>query len=518
MSYLPISKIVPQYVDSSGIPYSGAVLKAYEPGTTTNISMATDTAGGTTATSIALNSQGFTTLGGSVVIPHLGQDYKLALYPTQTAADANSGAIWTVDAIPITDLGSDFVASETGTGDAYEIALTLPTGAVIQGQRFQFIASEANTGACTLNVNSLGAVSIKMLDGTDPYDDAIVASMLVDVQYDGTNFQLMNPNTAVNQVKGADIASATTTDLSTATGDFIDITGTTTITGFGTMSAGVKKTLQFDGSLTLTYNATSMILPGNVDIITQTGDIAEFISLGSGNWLCTNYQSDFGTPNKVRNWGYTIASFASPSTFPRGLAIDPATGNLISCDYGTDLIYIHSGISSTVSSSFASPSTLPRGLAIDPATGNLISCDYDAKLIYIHSGISSTVSSSFASPSTSPAGVAIDPATGNLISCDNDTDLIYIHDGISSTILSSFASPSTYPRELAIDPLTGNLISCDDDTNLIYIHDGISSTILSSFASPSTFPTGLAIDPATGNLISCDNGTDLIYIHLTQTV
>jgi hypothetical protein len=195
MSYLPISGTVPQYIETAtGLPYSGAVLKAYADGTSTNISIATDTAGGTTATSVALNSDGFPEVSGSVIIPHLDQDYKLALYPTQAAADNNSGAIWTVDDIPITDEGSVFTATETGTGDAYEISLTLPTGALVNGQRVQFVASEANTGACTLNINSLGATSIKLLNGDDPYNNAIVANMVVDVQYDATNFQLHNPN------------------------------------------------------------------------------------------------------------------------------------------------------------------------------------------------------------------------------------------------------------------------------------------------------------------------------------
>lgn len=100
MSYLPIAKLVPQYVDSNGDPYSGAVLKAYADGTSTVISMATDYTGATTFTSCALNSNGYPENGGSIIIPHVDQDCKLALYPTQAAADANSGAIWTIDYIP----------------------------------------------------------------------------------------------------------------------------------------------------------------------------------------------------------------------------------------------------------------------------------------------------------------------------------------------------------------------------------------------------------------------------------
>src|SRR3954465_12855311 len=60
--------------------------------------------------------------------------------------------------------------------------------------------------------------------------------------------------------KGADIASAGTTDIGAIEGLAHDITGTTTITSFGTVSAGIWKILKFEGVLTLTHNATSLIL------------------------------------------------------------------------------------------------------------------------------------------------------------------------------------------------------------------------------------------------------------------
>jgi hypothetical protein len=95
---------------------------------------------------------------------------------------------------------------------------------------------------------------------------------------------------------GASIASATTVNLSTATGDFIHITGTTTITGFTTQTAGNERTLVFDGALTLTHNATSLILPGGANITTAAGDRAILRSEGSGNWRCIEYTRASGKP------------------------------------------------------------------------------------------------------------------------------------------------------------------------------------------------------------------------------
>lgn len=95
-------------------------------------------------------------------------------------------------------------------------------------------------------------------------------------------------------VKGADIASATTTDLATATGDWVDVTGTATITALGTVAAGIERLVRFTGILTLTYNATSLILPTSANITTANGDFARFRSLGSGNWACVGYQRRSG--------------------------------------------------------------------------------------------------------------------------------------------------------------------------------------------------------------------------------
>lgn len=97
-------------------------------------------------------------------------------------------------------------------------------------------------------------------------------------------------------VKGADIASATTTNLAAATGDFVHITGTTTITGLGTAAAGVTRKVVFDSALTLTHNATSLILPGAANITTAAGDTAIFVSEGSGNWRCIAYERGAVTP------------------------------------------------------------------------------------------------------------------------------------------------------------------------------------------------------------------------------
>ena len=91
------------------------------------------------------------------------------------------------------------------------------------------------------------------------------------------------------------IASATTTDLSTVATVGVSISGTTTITGFGT-GADLFRVGKFAGALTLTHNATSLILPGAANITTAAGDRFIALSDGSGNWTVVDYTKADGTP------------------------------------------------------------------------------------------------------------------------------------------------------------------------------------------------------------------------------
>ena len=88
------------------------------------------------------------------------------------------------------------------------------------------------------------------------------------------------------------LVAASTVNIGAANANFIIITGTTTITQFDTIQEGTRRILYFTGAVTLTHNSTKLILPGGVNITTQAKACAEFVSLGSGNWVCTNYSAD----------------------------------------------------------------------------------------------------------------------------------------------------------------------------------------------------------------------------------
>ena len=91
--------------------------------------------------------------------------------------------------------------------------------------------------------------------------------------------------------KGADVASAATVDLGAINdGTYVKITGTTTITSFGTIAAGVERTLLFADALTLTHDTAKIIIPGAANITTAAGDVTVVISEGGGLWRVLDYQ------------------------------------------------------------------------------------------------------------------------------------------------------------------------------------------------------------------------------------
>lgn len=95
--------------------------------------------------------------------------------------------------------------------------------------------------------------------------------------------------------QGSDIASAAT--ISVGEGGYFHVTGTTTITDidFGTTKAGRAAKLVFDGILTLTHNATTLILPTGANITTAAGDTCLVVSEGGDNVRVTDYMRKDGT-------------------------------------------------------------------------------------------------------------------------------------------------------------------------------------------------------------------------------
>jgi hypothetical protein len=97
----------------------------------------------------------------------------------------------------------------------------------------------------------------------------------------------------------ADIASAATVDIGAQNTNFLQITGTTTITSFGANYNG-PRFVRFNNSLILTHNASTLILPTGANITTAAGDraiITPKATTGTADgWQVIAYQRANGQP------------------------------------------------------------------------------------------------------------------------------------------------------------------------------------------------------------------------------
>ena len=93
----------------------------------------------------------------------------------------------------------NYVAGSSSTWtDAYAITLSPAIGAYASKQRFSFLADVGNTWAATLNVNWLGAKTLKKWNDQDLDTWDIEAWQWVEVEYDGTNFQVISALSSSN--------------------------------------------------------------------------------------------------------------------------------------------------------------------------------------------------------------------------------------------------------------------------------------------------------------------------------
>jgi len=91
-----------------------------------------------------------------------------------------------------------YAASTTGN-DTYVVTLSPVPTSLVNGMTIRFKPDTANTGAATLNVNSLGALAIVTGLSTALVTGDIVANQVVEVTYNstGTVWQLKNPASAI---------------------------------------------------------------------------------------------------------------------------------------------------------------------------------------------------------------------------------------------------------------------------------------------------------------------------------
>jgi hypothetical protein len=152
------------------------------------------------------------------------------------------------------------IATVTGT-DTLTGSLTPALTAYATGNLFSFVAANTNTGATTINLNSLGAKSITKSGTTALAAGDIVSGQVYLIEYDGTRFQLINPTNV-----GVSLSTANT------------FTATQTFNG----SSSTFATTLLDANETVNVVASAPSSTTNFYI--QSGGVQYYTSNAANNW------------------------------------------------------------------------------------------------------------------------------------------------------------------------------------------------------------------------------------------
>ena len=128
-------------------------------------------------------------------------------------------------AVSIYAAGGDFY-TDSGVADAYVLSVIGSKKAPVAyfvGMAVRFLPGNANTGASTVNVATLGSIDIKLADGSsDPAANDILADSEIKLTYDGTVFRISSRASVAaatpvdNVVVVTSTSNATTIDLGDA--------------------------------------------------------------------------------------------------------------------------------------------------------------------------------------------------------------------------------------------------------------------------------------------------------------
>jgi hypothetical protein len=188
----------------------------------------------------------------------------------------------------------EWLTSVSGT-DTITALAAIGMGAYAAGQCFRFVSSGANTTtSVTLNLNGLGAKAITKNGATALAVGDIPSGAVVEVVYDGTQFQLVG--TSVNHASTADSATSATSLTGTSTSNILNSAlgsgtadNTTYLRGDRTFQTISTMTATTGGLVPTPPNDVTQFLRGNgtfgaVSSLGRLYNITRYSTAGSGTY------------------------------------------------------------------------------------------------------------------------------------------------------------------------------------------------------------------------------------------
>ena len=214
-------------------------------------------------------------------------------------------------AADVQDGSLTYLTSVSGTDT---IIATGPVGmtAYAAGQIFRFIAAGANTGATTVNINTIGAKAVVKLNGSPLVAGDIPSGAMVSVSYDGTSFQLQS-----------------TLGVSSFSGGATGLTPSSPATGAVTLAGVLGKLNGGTGALTAT-----------ITFVARAANVVTITTSGVHGFVTGDYVTVAAVTNTGVNGNFTVTGTPTTTSFTYA-----QTGSTLgtTADTGTvtDLSYVN---------------------------------------------------------------------------------------------------------------------------------------------------------------------------------
>lgn len=274
---------------------------------------------------------------------------------------------------------------DVAADDSYAVTLSPIPTAYVAGMTVVFKANTANTGACTLNVNTLGAIDIRKNKDQALATGDILAGQIVTVVYDGTVFQLQTSDLVKIQQDLVDQVSAPAAPASGNTRIFSKTDGRV----YKEDSAGIVRSVGEDTWEALTDGATVTL-----DWSTSVKKILKAIggnrtiahsNIVAGRFIAFFCRQD-GTGSRIPVWDATGSEVFAPAAVnvadnkitvtedvPTGTPIKFTTATTLPAGLTAGVQYYAINVDATTISVATSVANAQAGTAIDitdQGTGN----------------------------------------------------------------------------------------------------------------------------------------------------
>jgi hypothetical protein len=287
--------------------------------------------------------------GLSTVITKDGQTTVTANIPMSTykftGLGVGSAATDSANLSQVQSTVTKLLTSVSGTDTITAVGAPV-VAAYAAGQMFYFVATGDNTGAVTLNIDSLGAKAVTRDGSVALAAGDIKSGEVVVVVYDGTRFQVVSQLNSAGDARFANVSIASSlyvggvstfvgnagfsANVSIASalsvGGVAAITGATTIGGNLTLNGGTANGVLYLNGSKVATSGTALVFDGtNLGLSCTPSSFANFtyLSVNGTTGSVLNLRSNNTTQFEINTTG-TLNNFSSVTTLPFVWSINSA--------------------------------------------------------------------------------------------------------------------------------------------------------------------------------------------------